>query len=255
MSRTHRFHRFGRTAALTVGLGILIASGSAWAGEVKFSAETLETDDNGNLTKDARAGAKGKVESVAPDEELWQLSVWAKIDKGAQGPLYVEFYREHAGKKLMAYSHEEPDYDGGKYWSMNIELARDMGFRFDDVLSVEVLQIGGNDKKKILAKGKLTLAKSTKQPAPVGGGGGGGGGSDDVDEGEGEEEVDEQDARDSLAGPEEEEEEEEAEPDAPAEGPPPVDSESKKGCRVDSSGGLPWALAVLLALGLVARKD
>lgn len=253
MSRTHRFHRFGRTAALTVGLGILLASGVARAGEVKFSAETLETDDNGNLTKDARASAKGKVESVAPDEELWQVSVWAQIDKGAQGPLYVEFYREHAGKKLMAYSHEEADYDGGKYWSMNIELARDMGFRFDDVLSVEVLQIGGNDKKKILAKAKLTLLESTKEPAPMGGSGGGGGGDDLGDDGgDGEEDVDEQDARDSLAGPEEDEE---GEPDAPDEGPPPVDAESKKGCNVDSSGGLPWALAVLLALGLVARKD
>jgi hypothetical protein len=252
VKRIGRIRFIGRSISLSLALSAFLFSGAVWAGEMKFGAQPLEVDDNGALTKAGRSASSGALESVSDDEELWVLNIWAKIDKGADGPLYVEFYRDHAGSRLMAYSHEHTDYAGDKYVSLTIELAGDMGFHFDDTLSVEAIQIGGNDKKKVLAKSKLTLKKGAAQPAGGGGGGGlAGGGGDDGEEAGDEEPVSDQDIADSFAGGDEAGAGD-ASPDAD---PPPIDPEGKKGCRVDESGGVPWAVAIMLALAVARRKD
>jgi hypothetical protein len=237
--------RIGRAAALSLALSVVGAPGLARAGELKFAGRPMEIDADGKLTKDARSGAKGEVESESPDEESWVVHVWAQIDKGAEGPLYLEFTREHAGARLMAYSHEHADYGGEKFVSLTIELSRSMGFRFDDQLDVEALQIEENDKRRVLARGKLTLRKSTKasSPAPVGGGSRGSSKGDD--EKEAEDEASEQDIADSFAGGGAQEEDGE---------PPSVESGDKKGCSVEPRADLPWALALLFALGLCGRR-
>ncbi len=246
MPRVQKLVRLGRCVALSLALGAFVYPGTSWAGELKFGAAALEVDDDGKLTKAGRAAATGTVESVAADEELWQLNLWVKIDNGAQGPVYFEFFRNHKGQRLSAYSHEYADYGGEKYVSLAIDLARDMGFRFGDKLDVEVIQIGGNDKKKVLAKGKLELAKGPEASGPSGGGGGGDAGGDEEDS-EPVDEQHEQDIVDGLAGGDED-------PGvAPAE-PPPIAPEAKKGCRVAVSGDNPLGLAVLFALLAIGRR-
>lgn len=115
MSRYTTSLRWTRAVAFALGLGALAIGAPAWAGELKFSHQDLETDDDGKLTQAGRAAATNEVESVAADEELWQVNVWAKIDKAVPGPVYFEFYRDYKGKRLSAHSEEYADYDGGKY--------------------------------------------------------------------------------------------------------------------------------------------
>jgi MYXO-CTERM domain-containing protein len=235
-----------RTSGLrALGLGIALALGSAWlapsahAGEVRFGAAPLEIDDAGKLTESGKGAAVKQLPSV-PGEELWVLHVWAQLDKGAPGPLYVEFFDKlpGSGKRYRAYQHEQGDYDGGKYVSLEIELKGDVGFNKGHTYTVELSQVDSKGKNLILATGQLELVYTE-------------GKKDDDEEGEdeddGEDQSEAQDAIDSFAGGEEGEGGDQA--------PPPVTAPGKKkGCSVDPGVGAAPGVLVLMLLGAGLRR-
>ena len=221
-----------RWSAAIVLCTALLAPVSAFAGEVKFGPIPLATDDKGVITADGRKAASEEIPSQ-PGEELWPLHLWAKIDKGAPGPLYVEFHGKLAdGKRYLAYRHEHGGYEGEKHVSMELELSGNDGFNKGRSYEVEVTQVGPKGPIK-LATGKITLAFTE---APEGA---------DEDESEDEDELDEQDAIDSFAG---------GEGGGGDDGPPAVAPPTKKGCAVDPSRHAAPGVLVLLALVGLGRS-
>lgn len=219
--------------ALALGVGLLAAP-HAFAGEVKFAAQPLETDDSGKLTDAGRSAATKQIPS-RPGEEVWPLHIWAQIDKGAPGPLYVEFFDKlpTTGKRYRAFQHEQGDYDGGKYVSLELELEGDVGFNKGHTYTVELSQVDAKGKNLILATGQIELVYTEGKPEGAEDEGG-----DDEDE-----QTDEQDELDSFAGGESNE------------APPPVTSPSKKkGCSVDSGTDLAPGVLALLLLGAGALR-
>jgi MYXO-CTERM domain-containing protein len=223
----------GATTTLAIALGIgLLASGPAWAGDLKIGKDPLETDGDGKLTKAAQAAAVTEVEAEAGNE-AWVLHLWAQIDNPAQGPLYVEFYRQREGKELVAHRHEIADYAGDKYVSVDVEIDRSEGFRPGETVDLAFVQnVGGKDAKKAKAKVSL-LASSVPEPAP-------------------EEDAPEEDAPEEDAPEEDDAAASEPEPAAAPAGPPPVEPSETKGCRVGAEPGSAGWWSVL-ALVLVAR--
>ncbi len=222
--------------ALALGVGLLAAP-HAWAGEVKFGAAPLETDDSGKLT-DAGRGATVKQLPSRPGEEVWPLHIWAQLDKGAPGPLYVEFFDKlpGSGKRYRAHQHEHVGYEGGKYVSLDLELEGDTGFNKGHTYTVEISQVDTKGKNLILATGQIELVYTEGKPEDEEG--------EEEGEGEDEEQSEEQDEIDSFAGGEE-----------GNEAPPPVTSPSKKkGCSVDPGAGAAPGVLVLLALGAGLRR-
>ncbi len=227
----------GATLAL-----VLLAAAPARAGEIKIGAEPLPTDDSGKITA---AGRKAAVDTLhsAPGEELWTVHVWASLDRGAPGPLYVEFWDKWNGKDIkVPWMYEDQSYDGRKYYSATFDLEGNVGFNAGHTYRVRFVQVNDKNKDVILAKGaKLTLVKT---PAPEGA-------SDDEGEDEGEDEaVSEQDAMDTLAGPDE------ADIGDEPQTPPETEASKKKGCSVARPGagtGLAGML-VLFALGAWRRR-
>jgi len=219
----------------------LLGPATAWAGEVKFGADALAVDDKGNITAEGKSAAVDTLKSE-PGEELWNLNLWAKIDKGGPGPLYVEFLGKlPSGKDYVTYRFEHSSYQGEKFVSLDIELEGNLGFNKGKTYKVKVLQ--GNTKAGrpdiILATGKLTL-EYTEPPA-----------AEEGDEGGDEGDTAAQDELDTLAGPDDGSGDEVA----PEEGPPPVAPGAKKGCTIGSTDlGLP-AVAALFALGFVRRRN
>ena len=224
----------GATTTLVAVLGLgLLASGPAWAGDLKIGKEPLETDDSGKLTKAGQAAAVTEIEAE-PGNDAWMLHLWAQIDKPAEGPLYVEFYRQREGKELVAHRHEIADYAGDKFVSVDLEIDRSEGFRPGETVDLAFVQnVGGKDVKK--AKAKVTLeASSAPEPTPA----------PEPEEPEEEPTDDAPEGDGSAAAPE---------PAAPAE-PPPVESGDKKGCRAGATTP-PAAWAVwALALAAVPRR-
>ncbi len=218
----------------------LLGSTTAWAGEVKFGADALDVDDKGNITADGKSAATETLKSE-PGEELWNLNLWAKIDKGGPGPLYVEFLGKLPdGKDYVTYRYEHSSYEGEKFVSLDIELEGNLGFNKGKTYKVKVLQgaIKQGRPDIILATGKLTL-EYTEPPAEEAG-----------DEGDDDADTAAQDELDTLAGPDDG-----AGDAAEPEGPPPVAPEAKKGCTIGSTDlGLP-AVAALFALGFVRRRN
>ena len=218
----------------------LLGPATAWAGDVKFGAEPLAVDDKGNITAEGKSAAISKLASE-PGEELWQFHLWAKIDKGGPGPLYVEFLGKLPdGKEYVTYRYEHGSYDGEKFVSLSFDLEGNLGFNKGKTYKVKVLQ--GNTKPGrpdiILATGSITL-EYTEPPAEEEGDEGGDTDGDTAA----------QDELDTLAGPDEE-----VGDTPPPQGPPPV-AKDKKGCTVGSTDlGLP-AVAALFALGLVRRRN
>ncbi len=217
----------------------LLGSATAWAGEVKFGAEPLDVDDSGNITSAGKAATTDTLKSE-PGEEVWNLNLWAKIDKGGPGPLYVEFLGKlPSGKDYVTYRYEHSSYEGEKFVSLDIELEGNLGFNKGKSYTVKVLQ--GNIKEGgpdvILATGKVTL-EYTEPPA------------EEEDEDDDEQDTAAQDELDTLAGPAD------GSGDAPETGgPPPVAPKEKKGCSIGSTDlGLP-AVAALFALGFVRRRN
>ncbi len=217
----------------------LLAPATAWAGDVKFGAEALAVDDNGNITAEGKSAATTTLKSQ-PGEEVWTLNLWAKIDKGGPGPLYVEFLgKMPSGKEYVTYRHEYSEYGGEKFVSLTFDLEGNSGFNKGKTYKVKVLQGATKPGRPdiILATGKLTLEYTEPEPEPEGEEG-------DTDDGEAA-----QDELDTLAGPDD------GAGDEPEGGPPPVAPESKKGCSIGSTDlGAP-AVAALFVLGLVRRRN
>lgn len=210
---------------------------TALAGEVVFGAQPLATDDSGKLTAEGRKATLKELPSE-PGEEAWNLHVWAKIDKGGPGPLYVEFFGKLPdGKKYLAYRHEKSDYQGEKYVSMDIELDGSLGFNKGHTYDVEVSQLSPKGANIPLGSGKLTLTYTEAPP-------------EEKEEGDEDTEGDtaKQDELDTLAGGDD------AGAGGDQGGPPPVGSKGKKGCSVDPTPyGLPGVL-VLFGLGALAGR-
>ena len=224
---------------LLLGMALL-GPATAWAGDVKFGAEPLAVDDSGNITAEGKSAAVTTLKSE-PGEEVWHFNVWAKIDKGGPGPLYVEFVGKLPdGKEYVTYRYEHGSYDAEKFVSLSFDLEGNLGFNKGRTYTVKVLQ--GNTKPGkpdiILATGKITLEYT--EPPP-----------EEEEEGEtegGEPDASAQDELDTLAGPDD------GAGDGAPEGPPPVAPE-KKGCSVGSTDlGLPAVMA-LFALGFVRRRN
>jgi MYXO-CTERM domain-containing protein len=220
---------------ITLAAFVVVFAGvtPAWAGELLVGAEPLEVDDKGNITKAGRAAAVTSIEAL-PGDTAWVLHLWAKIDKGAVGPMYVEFYRDHEGKKLTAYRDEHAEYTGDKFLSYTVEIPRSRGFRPDETIELAFVQaLEKGDIKH--AKGKVKLEKSS-QPAPA---------SADDAEPESEEPDDgleDDDGDEPYAAP----------PPASTE-PPPIEPASKKGCSTSSTIP-PLGLTVLLLFAVARRR-
>jgi MYXO-CTERM domain-containing protein len=217
--------------AIVVG-SLLLASAPAWAGEVKVGFEPLDTDDSGKLTKEAADQAVTTLEAQ-PGNESWMVNLWAKIDNGADGPIYIEFGRVRDGRRLIAAREEIADYAGDKYLSASVEIFRSDGFRPEEVIQVAFVQnIGGKD--AIKASTDVTLAASSA-PEPKA------------------EAPDEPPPEDDLDGPDEDDAAPAAAPPSP-DGPPPVESGDKKGCTIAGPTPAPaWMLLVAL-LALPRRR-
>lgn len=219
--------------ATTTFAAALLLPHVVWAGEVKFGAQPLETDDDGKLTSAGRSAATTDIPSE-PGEELWILNIWAQVDKGAPGPLYADFIGKLPdGKSYTAYRHEHAEYAGDKFVSFPIELEGNSGFNKGASYTVNLKQISSKGKDIILGSGTITLVYTEAQPEDASDGG------DALDS-----EQAAQDEFDSLAGG-----------DAPdGDGPPPVDAKGKKGCSVATEAGLAPGWLVLLGLGAAARR-
>ena len=224
---------------LALGFGAVTAAvaPAAFAGEVKVLAEAPEVDGSGKLT--GKAETIKEINSEA-GEELWTVHLWAKLDKGAPGPLYAEFFGDLNGKKYLAQRFEKSDYDGEKYVTWSIELDGNLGFNRDRSYTLELNQLGPKDKSIKLASAKITLRYT--EPAPLEEEGG----EDEGDEGEDEgDDLSEQDVHDSLAG----------DGGEGGDGPPPVTpGTKKKGCSVGTSPVGAGGLLAMLALGAFIRR-
>lgn len=214
---------------------IVCAPQLAWAGDVKFGAEPLATDDSGKLTDAGRQAAVTDLPSE-PGEELWILHVWAQIDKGAPGPLYADFIGKLPdGKSYTAFRHEHAEYDGEKFVSYPIELDGNSGLNKGKTYTVNLKQISNKGKDILLASSKVTLVytDAPAEPESSDEGGDTDGASEDVSA---------QDEFDTLGA------------GGGDDGPPPVESKGKKGCAVDAHayGSPGWLM--LLMLGAVARR-
>jgi hypothetical protein len=224
-----RFIRVPHWSSSVALAAALLVSTAAFAGEVKFGSSALATDDKGIITPDGKKSATNEIPSH-PGEELWPLHVWAKIDKGAPGPLYVEFHGRLAdGKRYLAYRYEHQPYEGEKYVTMALELSGNEGFNKNRAYEVELTQVGPKGPIK-LATGKITLG-FTEAPE-----------SDEPDDDDYEDDddfgSDDQAEADTFAGGE-----------GGDEGPPPVEP-SKKGCAIDASGHAAPGVLVLFALAV-----
>jgi MYXO-CTERM domain-containing protein len=227
-----------RTFSAAVFAAALLTSASAIAGEIKFGQEPLAVEADGKLTAEGRKATVEALDNV-PGEDLWVAHVWAKLDNGAAGPLYFEFFQEVAGQNSVVLRHEVGDYGGEKQISVEIELPGRIGFNKERTYTVKAVQVNAKGKDLELARGKIKLIKSGKAPPKAA---------------EDEEDAAEQDEADSLG---DEGDEGDTKPAAPtSEAPPPV--EPKKGCSVDLDAQDGWSGALILlgigGLGLRRRR-
>lgn len=225
--------------ALAFGATLWI-SATAWAGEIKIGATKLETDESGAITDAGRKAATEELKNEPGDDEVWIAHVWAKLDKGAPGPLQFEFYGELPdGKPYLAYRKVEDGYDGGKFVSTELELEGDEGFNKNKTYKVEISQLDDKGKTIKLASGKVKLAWVDHKEEPAADGG-------KPDEGKAEQDSSAQDELDTISGG--------GEGDGQAEGGPPPVEPKKKGCAIEPEGGGALGLAVLFALGFGVRR-
>jgi hypothetical protein len=225
---------------LAFGLAMLIG-GTALAGEVKFGAKPLAVDAKGKITDAGRKAAVTTLENV-PGEDRWMLHVWAKLDRPAPGPLYVEFFGNYKGKRYEVWHHEEKDFEGKTYVSLGFELEGRHGFNKNSEYEVEITQLNQAGKNVKLAKGKLKLVKVASKKK----------------------EKAEEEERDEEA---EEEEEDEGDVDFGGGGgvyggleggdemPPPLVEPPVERCSVHPNASFPLATFLLLVIGHgVARR-
>lgn len=242
----NRLQRFFLSFWATVVVAFAVSTpATAYAGEVKFGTEPLETDDQGKITSAGRKAATTTIPSM-PGEELWPLHLWAKLDKGAPGPLYVEFFGKLPnGKPYLAYRHEYGEYDGEKFLSLAIELEGNQGFNKGKTYEVDLSQLSESGKNIQLASGQITLEFTEPEPVEEEAAAQEEGDTD----GEPPEGSSAQDAIDTLVGGEESE--------ANDQGPPPVEPPAKKkGCAVDRAehGWVGILVVFLLGWGGFVRR-
>ncbi len=229
--------RTGSWILAAVASAMLWTSSPAWAGEAKVGAEPLDTDGSGKLTKAGQAAAVSEIEAQ-PGDEVWVLHLWAKIDNGADGPLYIEIGKNRDGRRLVSKRESIDDYAADKYVSATVELDRSDGFKPDQVVEVAFVQnMGGKD--AIKATVEVTLKASSAPPpaaeTPE---------PEEEDE-DGEDEDDDGEDKDDDATPS---------PEPTPATPPPVESGDKKGCTVGGHAPTPSAALLLLCLGAVATR-
>lgn len=241
IGRTRISRRIRPLIAGAVFLFTFFLASSAYAGELKFGKEPLDVDDNGKLTAAGRKAAVGELANV-PGEDAWMLHLWAKIDKGAMGPLYIEFFDQWQGKTLTVHREENSAYGGEKYVSMSFEISGNQGFNKDHTYTVKAVQVSEKGKDLVLATGKLKLTKVAAPESAE---------DEGSEDGEEEDELTEQDRLDSFAP----EDEAAAGGDEPSTPPPIEPAATKKGCSVDpSQGGGAAGLAVLFVAGLMSAR-
>jgi hypothetical protein len=149
-----RMPRLYRALALTA---VLLGPAVAHAGDVKFGNEPLEVNDAGKLTDAGKKAATETLKSV-PGEEEWPIHVWAQIDNGGPGPLYIEFWGKLPdGKPYLTFRHEHAGYGGEKYVSLSFELSGNLGFNKGKTYNVKAVQVSPKGKEVVLANGKVTL--------------------------------------------------------------------------------------------------
>jgi hypothetical protein len=219
---------------------MLLGPALSHASDVKFGTEPLATNEAGKISDAGRKAATEQLDST-PGEEVWPIHVWAQIDNGGPGPLYVEFFGKLPdGKPYLTYRHEHSGYSGEKYVSLSFELTGNLGFNKGKTYNVKVLQVSPKGKDIVFATGKVTLAYTAAKPE-----------EDEDDEG-GEEEGGkeeggaDQDAIDTLTP------EGGGGDDA---GPPPVDSKGKKGCSIHTGHPPLGAMLLLFAAGALRRTN
>jgi MYXO-CTERM domain-containing protein len=223
--------------ALCLGAALTLLPAVAWAGDLKFGEgeAALATDEEGKLTADGAKTALNEIDRI-PGEDAWDLKVWAKIDKGAPGPISIEFKQniEGVGETIVFKKVVVQDYEGGKYVSFQLFLEGNIGFNKGRTYDVRLLQADDKGREITLAKSKLKLIDTGRKPAE-------GAPAEDT--------VSEQDKLDGLAGDDEPEETPAPTPTPEEQGPPPVE-EGKKGCSVDGATDLgPNGAALLIVLG------
>ena len=216
---------------------VALTSQAVLAGEIKVGQEPLAVDKDGKLSADGRKAAVEQLDEI-PGEDTWVAHIWASLDNRAPGPLYFEFFQEVAGQNSVVLRHEVADYDGGKYWSGEIELPGRIGFNKERTYTIKAVQVNAKGKDIELAKGKIKLIKSGKAPPKQE--------EDDEDDRAA------QDEADSLGG---DDDEGDAKPAAGgSEAPPPVEP-TKKGCTVDVADHDAWSGAlILLGIGGLALR-
>lgn len=223
--------------ALVFGVATAAATADAYAGELKLFSKAPATDDSGKLSGDATTTAEL---ASLPGEEIWELHLWAKLDKGAPGPLYAEFLGKlpGSGKRYKVQNFEKSDYDGEKYVTWSIELDGNIGFNRDRTYTVEMVQLNAKGKNLVLASSKIKLVYTAEEEPEDDGG--------DEEEGEDDgEDLDDQDVHDSFAGDD----------DGAGDGPPPVAPPAKKkGCSVDPEPFSGPGVLLMIALGAMLRR-
>ncbi len=216
-------------AGLVCGLATVAISSPVWAGELKVLAESAQTDASGKLT-----GSPKTLKELAsqPGEETWDLHLWAKLDKGAAGPLYAEFYGDLNGKRYLAQRFEKSDYNGEKYVAWSIELDGNVGFNRKRTYTIELIQFGANDKTIKLASSsiKLLYTEDEEPDEPQDSGGEDEGYEEDSDADVGENDV-----------------------DGAAAGPPPV-APAKKGCTINPEPFNGTTILLMVGLGALIRR-
>lgn len=238
---SRRTTRFYRALALTA---VLLAPAVAHAGDVKFGNEPLEVNDAGKLTDAGKKTATETLKSV-PGEEEWPIHVWAQIDNGGPGPLYIEFWGKLPdGKPYLTFRHEHAGYGGEKYVSLSFELSGNLGFNKGKTYNVKAVQVSPKGKEVVLANGKVTLEFTAPAKEAEGEDEGDEEGKDD--EGKDDGDTADQDAIDTLTPGDE----------GGAEGgPPPVDSKGKKGCSIGGEqAGLSFVLLMFAAGAVRLRR-
>jgi MYXO-CTERM domain-containing protein len=211
----------------------VVAPGLAHAGELRFGAEPLAVNAAGKITEEGKKASLKEIPS-APGEEEWTVHVYAQIDKGGPGPVYLEFFGELPdGKPYLTYRHEYGGYNGEKYLSFEVELTGNLGFNKNKTYSAKLLQSSPKGKDIVFSSQKLTLVYT--EPPP----------EDEKDDGGGDKETEGGDGDDPG--------EAQDEADTVAEGPPPIEPK-KKGCNVHPEPTGVGLAILLLAAGFVGRR-
>jgi MYXO-CTERM domain-containing protein len=237
--------RLRKLAGLVALAVVLLAAGVARAGEIKFGAQPLPVDENGKITAQGRKAAVAKLENDQGGD-AWMMHLWAKLDRPAPGPLYVEFYGRYKGQRYQVWTYEHSDFDGSKYLSLSIELEGRSGFNKNKDYEVVITQLDMSDRNLTLAKGKIALEKVQSEELQ----------KREKTERETEKLVE------RAQGDDLEDEDYESFDDAglqdadtvPVE-PPPLEEPPVSRCSLDPGGGVsPWSLALVAVVAAGARR-